>query len=103
VKFDVLPGFAAEYDRLPEEHKALFRAAIRLINQTYTSQRDDLPIRWPPELRVKRVRGTKRAVWEMTRNFQRPSGRATFELIQIDGEPAILWRRIGGHEIFGEP
>jgi hypothetical protein len=39
----------------------------------------------------------------MTWSFAGPDGRATFEFITIDGEPAIRWRRIGGHEIFAEP
>ncbi|MFO7531790.1 MAG: hypothetical protein R6W93_04960 [Candidatus Limnocylindrales bacterium] len=42
-------------------------------------------------------------VWEMTWSFAGPDGRATFEWIEIDGERAIRWRRIGGHEIFGRP
>jgi len=54
--------------------------------------------RWPASLRVKRVRSAP-GVWEMTWSW--PNGRATFEWIQIDGEPAIRWRRVGGHEIFG--
>jgi hypothetical protein len=33
----------------------------------------------------------------------RLDGRATFEWIEIDGEPAIHWRRIGGHGIFDSP
>jgi len=39
----------------------------------------------------------------MTWSFSGPDGRATFEWIEIDGEPAIFWRRVGGHEILGEP
>ena len=36
----------------------------------------------------------------MTWSFAGPDGRATFEWILIDGELAIRWRRIGGHEVF---
>jgi hypothetical protein len=39
----------------------------------------------------------------MTWRFAEPDGRATFEWIEVDGELAVLWRRIGGHEIFGRP
>jgi hypothetical protein len=103
LKYRLLPGFVTEYDRLPADHQAFFRTAVRVVNQTYAAQQDTPPIRWPPELRIKRVHGAKGAIWEMTWNFHRPDGRATFEFITIDGAPAILWRRIGGHEIFGEP
>ena len=32
-----------------------------------------------------------------------PDGRATIEVVKIDGEPAIRWRRVGGHEVFKNP
>jgi hypothetical protein len=57
---------------------------------------------WPRGLRVRSVEGAP-GVWEMTWSISGPDGRATFEWIQIDGEPAIRWRRIGGHAIFGGP
>lgn len=103
MKFDALPGFAAEYDRLPGEHKAAFRAAVWLINQTYAAQRANPPIRWPPELRMKRVQGARHPVWEMTWSFHRSDGRATFEFIIIADELGILWRRVGDHAIFDQP
>ena len=57
---------------------------------------------WPRGLRVKRVVGVP-GVWEMTWSFAGPDGRATFEWCEVDGELAIRWRRIGGHDIFGRP
>jgi hypothetical protein len=39
----------------------------------------------------------------MTWSFAGPDGGATFEFIGIEGELAIRWRRIGGHDIFGRP
>ena len=55
----------------------------------------------PAGLRVKGVQGAK-GVFEMT---WAPDGRATFEYgpEKIPGQPHIIWRRIGGHEIFGRP
>lgn len=52
-------------------------------------------------LRVKRVQGT-RDVWEMT--FA-PDGRATWQYGEErqEGEPHVIWRRIGTHEIFRDP
>jgi len=42
-------------------------------------------------------------VIEMTWSFGGPDGRATFEWIQVDGQLAVRWRRIGGHAIFKKP
>jgi len=39
-------------------------------------------------------------IFEMTWSFSGPDGRATFEWVEIDGQLAVRWRRIGGHEIF---
>ena len=57
---------------------------------------------WPTSLRVRDVEGAP-GVWELTWSFAGPDGRATFEWIEIAGERAIRWRRIGGHAIFGTP
>lgn len=52
-------------------------------------------------LRVKHVAGTS-GVWEMT---WAGDGRATFEYGPElrPGEPHVIWRRIGTHEIFKRP
>jgi len=42
-------------------------------------------------------------VWEVTWSFSGPDGRATFQYVEIEGEKAIRWRRIGGHDIFNTP
>ncbi len=39
----------------------------------------------------------------MTWSFAGPDGRATFEWVTVHGEPAVRWRRVGGHAIFGNP
>jgi hypothetical protein len=41
-------------------------------------------------------------LFEMTWSFSGPDGRATFEWIDLDGEPAVRWRRIGGHLILSD-
>lgn len=54
-----------------------------------------------PGLRVKRVQGAA-AVWEMT---WAPDGRATWQYgdeIQ-SGEPHVVWRRIGRHDVLDTP
>ncbi len=54
-----------------------------------------------PSLRIKRVRGTT-GIFEM---MWAPNGRATFEYgVEVHpGDPHIVWRRIGTHEIFKKP
>ncbi|HEY8637632.1 MAG TPA: hypothetical protein VIL64_00215 [Solirubrobacteraceae bacterium] len=57
--------------------------------------------RFRPGLRVKRVQGYA-GVWEMT---WAPDGRATFQYGDeiVHGEPHIIWRRIGTHDVFRRP
>lgn len=57
---------------------------------------------FPHRLRVKGVTGAH-GVWEMTWSFTDPDGRATWQWVKIDGEPGILWRRVGSHSIFTSP
>lgn len=54
-----------------------------------------------PGLRVKRVEGTPN-VWEMT--FA-PDGRATWQYADdsIAGDPHVVWRRVGTHDVFRSP
>jgi hypothetical protein len=54
---------------------------------------------WPTGLRVKGVTNAP-GVWEFSWSMNNPDGRATFEWISIDGEPAIRLRRVGDHSIF---
>lgn len=103
MKFQQAPRFLTDRAALSDEHFARFwgvvrdqfiPAAERVAAEPGTS--------WPRGLRVKRVQGTQ-GVWEMTWSFAGPDGRATFEWVQIDTEPAIRWRRVGSHAIFSEP
>lgn len=54
-----------------------------------------------PGPRIRRVQGTA-DIWEIT---WAPGGRATWQFGEEvkAGEPHIIWRRIGTHEIFMEP
>lgn len=57
---------------------------------------------WPAALRVSQLRGTA-SIWEMTWSVAGPDGRATFELVTVEGELVCLWRRIGDHEVLVNP
>lgn len=69
------------------------------MNEAAKRRRRDGSFTWPAKLRIKSVEGAS-GVLEMTWSFSGPDGRATFELVTIDGEMAVRWRRVGGHAIF---
>ena len=103
MKFQQTRRFAGDRRRLSDEEFRLFWEVIREeFIKAAARHVDDPGAPWPASLRVKQVQGA-RGVWEMTWSFAGPDGRATFEWIKIDGEPAIRWRRVGGHAIFSEP
>lgn len=102
MKYVRLASFKADHKRLTALEKALFVDAVREINAAYARRGDQPMPRWPSALRVKPVEGA-RGIWEMTWSFSAPDGRATFQIIDIAGEPAIRWRRIGDHKILREP
>jgi hypothetical protein len=104
MRFERTDSFAADYRRLSEAEREQFRGAVRQINQVFatTLARHEGRLEWPAALRIKAIRGAT-GILEMTWSFSGPDGRATFELIDIEGEPGIRWRRIGGHRIFREP
>ncbi|MGA2929144.1 MAG: hypothetical protein ABSG43_24765 [Solirubrobacteraceae bacterium] len=83
--------FAALDARKQRQALAMVRAFVAGLNAG----------RLPASLRIKRVQGT-RDVFEIT---WAPDGRATFEYgpEQKPGEPHVIWRRIGSHDILREP
>jgi hypothetical protein len=89
--------FLREYSRLTITERRRFREARRKL----VAALRESPPRFPPELRIKRVQGV-REVWELT--FA-GDGRATFAYgpAEREGEAHVVWRRIGGHEILGDP
>ena len=95
ARFDELPRFLRDWASLDRAQRALFLAALQLFVGGVAQQDFD------PRLRVKRVQG-RRGVWEMT---WAADGRATFEYGPevIAGEPHVIWRRIGTHDVFRRP
>lgn len=103
MKYDWLERFEADWARLSHEERTLFARVVRMeFNVACERFAHDPSMAWPRGLRVKRVQGAP-GVWEMTWSFAGPDGRATFEWILIDGDLAVRWRRIGGHEVFARP
>lgn len=93
--FDTHPGFERDVEKLTPEQSRQWRDALKLFIAAVASRQ------FSPQLRVKRVQGTK-GVWEMS---WAKNGRATFEYgDEINrGEPHVHWRRIGTHDIFDRP
>ncbi|MBI4320959.1 MAG: hypothetical protein HY675_20905 [Chloroflexi bacterium] len=102
MKYVQLASFRADFKRLTPRERALFIEAVRKINDAF-ARRGNRPLpHWPAALRIKPVEGAL-GIWELTWSFAGPDGRATFEIIDLEGEPGIRWRRIGGHEVFRGP
>jgi len=87
--------FDREWSRLPSPQRELFKVAVKKFRA------DLAAAKFRKGLRVKRVQGHP-GIFEMT--FA-PDGRATWQCGDevIDGEPHIIWRRIGTHDIFNRP
>jgi hypothetical protein len=93
---EILESFWRGWDRLSPEDQRAFLAAVEKFVQDL---RAGTGIR--TGLRVKGVQGA-RGIYELS---WAPNGRATFQFgrpVRND-EPHIIWRRIGGHDIFGSP
>jgi hypothetical protein len=97
-----MPAFETDFRRLPKRDQARFReAVIEEFSPACDAFRADPLLPFPDRLRVKPVVGA-RGLFEMTWSFRGPDGRATFEWIDLDGDPAIRWRRLGGHRVLAD-
>lgn len=103
MKWQAAPAFEADLRRLSRDELERFRRFVRESFVPAAERRaGDRDAPWPKSLRVKAVRGAA-GVWECTWSYAGPDGRATFDWVTIGAEPAIRWRRVGGHRIFHEP
>lgn len=103
MKYETTPAFDADFKRLKAEHRAAFRELLRdkFIPACAALAADPGAV-WPKSLRVKSVRDAP-GILEMTWSFASPDGRATFELVTVQGELRCRWRRIGDHGVFRDP
>lgn len=93
--FEADPRFLRDYERLSQEERDQFKVArVKFVADLQSD-------RFRSGLRVRGVQGNP-GVFEMT---WAPDGRATFEYggSVRNGEPHVIWRRIGTHDIFQEP
>jgi hypothetical protein len=93
--WDKTARFLKDYEGLSASERNAFMAAVRGFVE-------DLPRgRFRSSLRVKGVQAAP-GVFEMT---WADDGRATWQYGPelTEGQPHIIWRRIGGHDIFASP
>ena len=103
MRYQTTPAFVADVRRLGKGEAALFRMVVlELLSPACDAFVAVPPTTFPAALRVKPIAGAP-GIFEMTWSFAGPDGRATFEWIEIEGEPAIRWRRVGGHRVLREP
>jgi hypothetical protein len=109
VRYVRTDSFKADYQRLSDSERALFRDSVSAFNDACDRfAADGTP--FPAALRVKSVEGAD-GVFEMTWSFSGPDGRATWQwgTVQVEGPDgdttgrAVVWRRIGNHRIFSCP
>jgi hypothetical protein len=95
--FAVTDRFWMDYGELDDSEKARVRTAI----EKFVSDLNEREGQFRAGLRVKGIRGAAK-VFEMT---WAPDGRATFQYGASvrEGEPHIIWRRIGKHSILLDP
>ena len=95
--FARLARFDREFRRLPQELQRAFLAML----PAFIAALRATPPEFAPGLRVKRVQGSP-GIWEVT--FA-PDGRATFSYGEEirPGEPHVIWRRVGNHDVLRDP
>lgn len=102
MRYEMTPAFVADYRRLAKRERTMFaRVVVEEFSPACDAFRATPSTPFPDRLRVKPVVAAP-GLFEMTWSSSGPDGRATFEWIDLDGEPAIRWRRVGGHRIFRE-
>lgn len=96
--FERLPRFARDCEALSPAEKAGFKHAVKKFVEDLEVGRG-----FRKDVRVQGVQGG-RGIFELT---WADDGRATFEygdsLAGDAGEPHVVWRRVGTHEVFGNP
>jgi hypothetical protein len=94
--YEKLPRFLNDYAQLSEEEQKRFKEAVSKFIEDLARGEG-----FRPGLRVKGVQGAP-GIFEMT---WAPDGRATFQYGEPlrEGEPHIVWRRVGTHTVLGGP
>jgi hypothetical protein len=103
VKYRSAESFRNDFRRLPAEHQRAFEEVLRkhFLPAVAAGSFSGAPP-WPTRLRIHRLANTE--IYSLTWNFASPVGRATFHLDKTeDGDPVLVWRRVGDHSIYDRP
>jgi hypothetical protein len=103
VKYCSADSFRNDFRRLPAEHQRTFQEALRkyFLPAVAAGSFGGSPP-WPARLRIHRLANTE--IYSLTWKFSSPDGRATFHLDKTEeGDPVLVWRRIGDHGIYDRP
>jgi hypothetical protein len=94
--FKKLPRFQKDFDQLSADDQERFRQAVAKFIDDLERGR-----RFRRGLRVRGIEGTT-GIFEMT---WAPDGRATFHYGEPirEGQPHVVWRRVGRHSILANP
>lgn len=89
--------FDRDWSRLSTDERAAFKRAVKKFIEDLEAGGT-----FRGSLRVKPMQKWS-DVFEMT--WEGEDGRATFQYGEevIEGERHVIWRRVGGHDIFGRP
>ena len=97
MKYVRTNGFLADLRRLPDEHRKLFVQAVNdVLRPALEAGAHTGAVPWPRALRIHRIGSD----YSMTWSFAGPDGRALFRLADVDGEPVLVWLRVGNHDIY---
>ncbi len=100
ARFYAPPSFLAEYFALTVQERARFRQAWQKISLALDTT-GQLP---PPPLVDKMTGKKKPVIYEVRWDQSSANKRATFHLEQdAQGQPVVVWRRIGDHHIYINP
>jgi len=102
MKYRRLPAFLSDWEALPPAERALVKRwlADAFLPAVAAYEADPAAFVWPRALRFERLGG---GICAITWSFAGPDGRATFGFTTIDGQPYLVWRRIGHHDIDRRP
>jgi len=104
MKYFRLSSFLADWKALPERERALVRQwlAEDFLPTVAAYEADPAGFVWPKSLRFERLQEAG-GICAVSWSFAGPDGRATFQFSVVDGEPVVVWRRIGHHNIYKQP
>jgi len=104
MRYVRLAAFLADWKALPDAERAYVKQwlAEAFLPAIVAYEANPSAFVWPRSLRFEPLQSSG-GICAVTWSFAGPDGRATFQFSTIDGEPCIVWRRIGHHDIYRQP